>query len=100
MVELADTANYNTATTAVSVTVLGRPVFNGGAMLPDGSFQLTFTGIQGQPFRVLGTNTLGAPPATWPVLTNGVFSAGGPAVFTDPSVTAAYSQRFYIIVSP
>jgi len=96
----ADATNYSPATTTASVTVFGNPVFTGRTMLPGGSFQLTFTGSQGQPFRVLSANKLGAPPANWPVLTNGVFGASGSFGFTDPTVTATNTQRFYLIVSP
>jgi hypothetical protein len=58
---------------------------------------MTFSGILGQPFRVLSTNSLGAPLANWPVLTNGFFGVGGSATISDPAME---QQRFYHIASP
>ena len=69
------------------------PVITSQAMLPSGSFQLTFTGPPGQSFSVRGTNLVEAPLSTWPVLTNGAISADGAATFTDPEA-GAISQRF------
>jgi hypothetical protein len=100
----SDTTNYNANTTLVSVLVQGgQTVSIAGAMkLADGSFQLTFTGEQGQPFRVLGTNLPGAPLGTWPALMSGLFGIGGPVTtnFSDTGVTLTQDQRFYRIASP
>jgi hypothetical protein len=84
----------------VIIQVLGTPVITGYKMLSNGQFQLTFAGIQGQPFQVLRTNVLSAPPATWPVLTNGVFGLGGSATVTDARATGTNQHWFYRIVSP
>jgi hypothetical protein len=60
-----------------------------------------FNGPSGQPFRVLATNNVTAPPASWPVLATGTFGVGGPVLtnFVDTSATNDMS-RFYRIVSP
>jgi hypothetical protein len=68
-------------------------------IIPGGSFQMTFAGPPGQPFRVLGTNTLSAPLSTWPALSQGVIGSTGSALFTDPAASSDQS-RFYRIVSP
>ena len=76
------------------------PKITGGTMQPGGSFQLAFTYFQGQPFRVLGTNVLTAPPTNWPTLMNGTFGVSSSVTFTDTNVTATDNQRYYLIVSP
>jgi hypothetical protein len=78
------------------------PVLSGRTMLPGGSFQLTFSGPTNQTFKVLGTNVVNAPRASWPVLMSGTFGVGGPIPtnFIDTNVTATNKQRFYIITSP
>jgi autotransporter-associated beta strand protein len=75
------------------------PVIGSRALLPDGSFQLTFSGPPGQTFSVRGTNFLPAPLATWPPLTNGAIGQNGSVTFTDPAA-ATNSQQFYRISSP
>jgi autotransporter-associated beta strand protein len=87
---------------ALAVTsVLAPPTISGGTMLPGGSFEIMFSGPAGQSFKVLGTNVITAPLATWPVLLNGTFGIGGPVAtnFID-SGTATNRLGFYRIVSP
>jgi hypothetical protein len=62
-----------------------------------GKFQLSFTGPDGQSYRVLGTTNLSLPLASWTVLTNGTFA--GPATFID-TATADNPARFYKVGSP
>ena len=81
---------------AVSATVY-PPTISGRTMLPGGSFELSFSGTSGQTFKVVATNVVNAPLASWPVLTNGTFGAG-PASFTDTA--NIQPVRFYRIVSP
>jgi autotransporter-associated beta strand protein len=78
------------------------PVLSGRTMLPGGSFELSFSGPSNQTFKVLGTNVLNAPRASWPVLMSGTFGVGGPIPtnFIDTNITATNKQRFYIIESP
>jgi hypothetical protein len=73
-------------------TILGQQL-NG-----DGTFQLTFSGPDGQSYKVLTSGDASAPLAGWTVLTNGQFGAS-PATFTDPDSTNL-PARFYRIVSP
>jgi autotransporter-associated beta strand protein len=92
----------NGTSIALAVTgVLAPPTVTGGTMLPGGSFQIMFGGPAGQSFKVLGTNVITAPLATWPVLLNGTFGLGGPVAtnFID-SGAATNRVGFYRIVSP
>jgi autotransporter-associated beta strand protein len=79
------------------------PVLSGRTVLPGGSFRLTFSGPSNQTFKVLATNVLNAPRASWPVLMSGTFGVGGPIPtnFVDSNITTTTNkQRFYIIESP
>jgi len=93
-----DPAN-NSATNTRTVYVVAPvpPVISGGTMLNGGNFQLTFSGPEGQPYKVMTTTDL-TQPGSWTVISTGVFGAV-PVVFTD---TNAPSQpvRFYRVVSP
>ena len=62
-----------------------------------GNFQVSFSGPDGQSYRVLATTDLSLPPASWTVLTNGTFA--GPATFID-TPTAHNPARFYRVGSP
>ena len=62
-----------------------------------GNFQLSFTGPDGQTYRVLATIDLSLPLTSWTVLTNGTFA--GPATFID-TATADNPARFYKVGSP
>jgi hypothetical protein len=75
------------------------PLITSRAMLPGGSFQLSFTGPPGQAFSVRGTNLLTAPFTTWPLLTNGAIGQNGAVTFTD-AAALTNSQQFYRISSP
>jgi hypothetical protein len=79
--------------------VFGEPHISNQAMAADGTFQLTFSGPDGQPFSVRGTNLLTAPLATWPVLLNGTIPPGGSVTFTD-AAAPLNSCQFYRITSP
>lgn len=81
-------------------TALTPPVLLGGAVLGGNQFRLTFSGPSGQAFRVLGTNLLTAPLATWPFLKIGTFGAGGPTTTNFIDTSATNSRMFYRIVSP
>jgi autotransporter-associated beta strand protein len=82
-----------------SVFVMGPLNITSNVRMANGSFQLSFTGPAGQPFRVLGTNVLNAPLSTWPVLSNGTIGGSGTAIFID-SDAATKEQQFYRIISP
>ena len=97
-----DDGNGNTNTCSTTVTVnaatLVAPTILSEQILGDGSFQLTFSGPNGQPYTVVASPDAAAPLADWNVLTNGTFSAA-PAVWADSSAPA-YPARFYRVTSP
>ena len=78
------------------------PSILGQAVLPDGSFKLTFSGRAGQLFRVLATDNLdGGPVVSWPVVMTGTFGVGGPVITNYVETDSATNQqRFYSIASP
>jgi hypothetical protein len=80
------------------VGVLVPPAISGQGVLGDGSFQLSFSGPNGQTYKVLASPDAARPLASWTVLTNGTFGAG-PVTFTDPAATNSQSG-FYRIISP
>jgi hypothetical protein len=84
-------------TIRVSATPVA-PTLSGIVSAGGGSFTLSFSGPSGQSYKVLATNFVTAPVATWPVLTTGTFGAT-PATFTDLSATND-TDRFYLITSP
>ena len=93
------TNSFGSVTSAVAMlTVSVPPAITSRAMLP-GGFQLSFTASPGQLFSVRGTNFLGAPLSTWPVLTNGTVGAGGSVTFTD-AAASTNAQQYYGITSP
>jgi hypothetical protein len=95
----ADDGNGNTNTCSTTVTVkpavLVPPVILGQRVLADGSFQLTFSGPDGEPYRVQATTAL--LTGSWVVLTNGTFA--GTATFTDTGATN-FPSRFYRVAAP
>jgi len=85
-------------TISVSQVPPTPPTILGQQLAGDGTFQLTFSGPDGQSYKVLTSGDASAPLAGWTVLTNGQFGAD-PATFTDPDSTNL-PARFYRIVSP
>lgn len=77
---------------------LSRPTLTGGQVLTSGAFQLSFSGPEGQSYKVLASTNLSLPAASWTVLTSGTFGASA-ASFSDSPATN-YSCRFYRLVSP
>jgi autotransporter-associated beta strand protein len=99
---LATNLVWNTSGLVVNGTIavaaaIQAPVINGGAMLTSGGVQFSFSGPNGQSYKVLGTTNLSIPMTNWVVLTNGTFGVG-PATFTDPAATNP--AGFYRVVSP
>jgi autotransporter-associated beta strand protein len=83
------TANIATATPTA-------PQITGQQMARDG-FQLTFTGPSGQTYKVLASEDLTLPLASWTVLTTGTFGSD-PVTFTDTDSPG--TKRFYSVGSP
>ncbi len=94
-----DDGNGNTNSCSTTVTVneatLVPPTILNEQVLPDGSFQLSFSGPDGEPYHVLATTDLSA--GNWLPLASGSFS--GAATFTDTNANN-YPIRFYRIVAP
>ena len=66
------------------------------AMSPSG-FSLSFSGVNGQSYRLLASTNVVLPLTNWLVLTNGFFGSGL-MNFTDPA--APVSHKFYLLRSP
>jgi len=81
----------------VEEPVLAPPVILGGQVVA-GSFQLSFSGPNGQPYRVLASPDVIVPLSNWAVLTITAFGSE-PATYTDTS-TASRPARFFRAVSP
>jgi hypothetical protein len=67
-------------------------------MLGNGSFQLSFSGPEGQTYTVLASPDASWLMPDWSVLTNGTFGAG-PVTVTDADATNS-PARVYRISSP
>jgi autotransporter-associated beta strand protein len=105
-----DTSAFSNAfTDTFSVAVQGNSlVVNYGAPLAPptlvsygpwsgGSLPLTFSGPNGQTYKVLSSTNVALPLASWTVLSSGAFGAS-PVTYTDTSATNA--NQFYRIQSP
>ena len=75
---------------------LVSPVLAGGS-LAGGTFAFSFSGANGQGYRVLASTNLQWPLTNWLVLTNGVFGTGT-VNFIDGAATNG--QEFYRVSSP
>ena len=82
---------------AAAPASLTTPVVSGSAAYAAGAFSLSFTGTNGQSYRVLATTNLTLPLTNWLVLTNGTFGTGA-VNFTDSRATNG--QEFYRVGSP
>ena len=100
-------ANLHTGSFAVAVqgnslvvtygATLTPPTVTGYGPWTNGTFQLIFSGPNGQGYTVLSSTNAALPLATWTPLTTGTFGAGS-VTFTDTSATN--DMRFYRIKSP
>jgi uncharacterized repeat protein (TIGR02543 family) len=96
-------AAYNTTNTissvAVNVSVIApvQPVICGPLTWSGGAFSFSFTGTNGQPYRILCATNPALPMTNWVELSGGTFGAGA-VFYTDPAATNNF--RFYRIVSP
>jgi hypothetical protein len=64
----------------------------------DGSVTLTFSGVPGYKYQVMGTTNL-APPVNWQPISTNLAAPDGSWQFTDTGATN-YPQRFYRSVYP
>ncbi len=93
-----DPAN-NSATNSRTVYIVSPvpPTLAGGTMSKGGSFQLNFTGPEGQSYKVVATTNM-TQPGSWSVIARGVFGSD-PTVFSDTNAPTPRA-RFYRLVSP
>jgi hypothetical protein len=96
---VATDASGNSATNSrtVEVIALTMPTITSGQFQGD-SFEVTFTGPSGQPYRLLTSPDATLPLTSWTVLTSGVFGAG-PVTYPDTTATND-AVRFYRVGSP
>jgi len=73
-------------------------IIGGQMLLGPGGFQLTFSGPEGQNYRVLASEDPALPPAEWQLVGSGTFGSDN-VVFSDPDATS-HPNRFYLIASP
>ena len=69
-------------------------------MLSNGKFVFGFTNVTGLSYKVLGTNNLSAPIATWPVIGSPVESPAGSGTYLFTNSPATNSAQFYILRQP
>ena len=89
------TANSSVAT--VNVNALVAPSLTCALTLNATTIHLTFSGSQGQSYKVLESSNLLRPVSGWNVLTTGTFGVGA-VTYDDTNATDA--ARFYRITSP
>jgi phospholipase C len=73
------------------------PFVSGGDLLPDGTFQFSFSAPAGQPYRILATTNL-LDPASWVAILSGTFGPQ-PVLFTESNMSSR-PARFYRLASP
>jgi hypothetical protein len=97
-----DDGNGNTNTCSSTVTVAAAPLVSptilSAHVLGNGSFQLTFSGPEGQSYKVVTNANVRAPMGGWAEITRGTFTAT-PSTWADSSATN-HPPQFYRIVSP
>ncbi|MFO1478495.1 MAG: glycosyl hydrolase 53 family protein [Verrucomicrobiota bacterium] len=96
----SDSGNYilvQPAGLAASILPLIEPLLSGPAMLGGSTGQITFSGQEGQNYRLLGTDSLAVPLAQWTVLTNGTFGPD-PVIWNFDTTNSA--QQFFRVLSP
>ena len=93
------TAYLRNTGSAVQLVVarLVAPVLSPTGSHSGGGFNLSFSGVTGQSYRVLASTNLTLPLTNWLTLTNGVLGAGQ-INFIDASATNRV--RFYRVTSP
>ena len=90
--------NSVTNTRTVVVLALETPVITSQQMLGNGTFEVTFTGPDGQPYTLLSSPDLSVPQINWTTLTNSTFGPGA-TTYTDTTATND-TLRFYRVRSP
>ena len=75
------------------------PLLTGITKGVNGNVTITGSGSPGTPYRLLASDDVSAPVATWTSLTSGNFSADGAFSFTDNGA-ATIQARFYRLSTP
>jgi hypothetical protein len=84
--------------TVLSAPVPAQPTVSGGTSLPNGNFQLNFSGPSGYGYSVRASTDVTLPLSGWLVVATGTFGAS-PASFIDLNAPS-HQQRFYLISVP
>jgi autotransporter-associated beta strand protein len=95
-----DTSGLTNGTIKVVSTVSPPTKFTSMIVLPNHTFQLTFSNAPGLSYRLWASTNVALAPvtSTWTQLSSGTFS-GLPVTFTDTQATNL-SRRFYEVTTP
>ncbi len=110
VVSLAFAANDTRVPRTAQIFVLGKsitltqsgaakPVLGRSVWLPDGAFQLNFTGTAGLSYSVLSSTDLAMPLGAWTVAGPAANTTGGQFQFTTPVLPGA-AARFFLLNAP
>lgn len=79
---------------------LSQPIISAPTLLPDGNFQFSATGNNGQNYRIWASPDVTLTPitTTWTQIGSGTFG-GSPVTVTDLNATN-YPQRYYLLSVP
>ena len=96
------TAHITVLGESVTVIQTNAPVIppnlTGARMLPNGSFQFTFTNSPGTTFTVLATTNLALPLAQW--INVGTVSNSSPGIYQFTTQPLTNAQEFYQVIWP
>ena len=110
VVSYAYAANNTGTTRSAQITVLGKsiainqtaatePVMGGPVWLPDGSFQINFTGTAGASYSVLFSTNPALPFSAWTVIGTATNTAGSQFQYTAPP-SPGTPAGFFLLSSP
>jgi len=88
----------NSSVATVNVNALVAPVLTGVQVLNGTTIQLSFSGPQGQSYRVLESPDLEQPASSWNVLATGTFGLN--SATCNDNINPTNSAQFYRITSP
>jgi len=93
-------AILSSTTATLTVTTLVPPTLTSPSSLGDGNVQFTFSGGDGQNYRVWASTNVALTPiqTTWMQIGSGTFGAS-PVTFSDLNATN-YPMRFYVVTVP
>jgi hypothetical protein len=80
------------------IASLPAPAIQGTSILPDGSFNFSFTGSAGETYSILTTTNLALPLPDWTAIHTGAF--GFNPVMFDYIMTTNEPRRFFRVSVP